>query len=109
MANIAAHEHDVLTYAHERLAAVPGFTMYGRAAEKSGIVSFTLDDVHAHDIGTIVDRAGVAVRVGHHCAQPLMECLGVVAVVRASLGLYNTKAEIDALADSLIQVKEIFG
>ena len=109
MDNIAAHEAEVLAYAHERLAAVPGFTMYGRAAEKSSIVSFTLDGVHAHDVGTIVDRAGVALRVGHHCAQPLMDRLGVVATARASLGLYNTKQEIDVLAESLEQVREIFG
>ena len=83
--------------------------MYGRAAEKSSIVSFTLDGVHAHDVGTIVDRAGVALRVGHHCAQPLMDRLGVVATARASLGLYNTKQEIDVLAESLEQVREIFG
>ncbi len=109
MANIEAHELDVLAYAHERLAEVPGFTMYGRAEEKSAIVSFTLEGVHAHDIGTIVDRAGVAVRVGHHCAQPLMDRLGVAATVRASFGLYNTKDEVDALAEALTGVKEIFG
>lgn len=109
MANIEAHELDVLAYAHERLAEVPGFTMYGKAEEKSAIVSFTLEGVHAHDIGTIVDRAGVAVRVGHHCAQPLMDRLGVAATVRASFGLYNTKDEVDALAEALVGVKEIFG
>jgi cysteine desulfurase/selenocysteine lyase len=109
MANIARHEHDLLAYAHERLAEVPGFTMYGRAREKSGIVSFTLDGVHAHDVGTVIDRAGVAVRVGHHCAQPLMDRLGVTATARATFGLYNTKAEVDVLADALTQVKEIFG
>jgi cysteine desulfurase/selenocysteine lyase len=109
MANIARHEHDLLAYAHERLAEVPGFTMYGRAREKSGIVSFTLDGVHAHDVGTVIDRAGVAVRVGHHCAQPLMERLGVTATARATFGLYNTKAEVDVLADALTEVREIFG
>ena len=109
MDNVAAYEHDLLAYAHARLAEVPGFTMYGDAAEKTGIVSFTLDGVHAHDVGTIIDRAGVAVRVGHHCAQPLMERLGVVATARASFGLYNTKEEVDVLAEALLQVKEIFG
>jgi cysteine desulfurase/selenocysteine lyase len=109
MENVARHEHELLAYAHERLGRVPGFTMYGRAREKSGIVSFTLDDVHAHDVGTVVDRAGVAVRVGHQCAQPLMERLGVAATARASFGLYNTKAEVDVLAEALAQVKEIFG
>ncbi|MDP6709272.1 MAG: cysteine desulfurase, partial [Alphaproteobacteria bacterium] len=107
MANIAAHEAEVLAYAHERLARVPGFTMYGRAAEKSSIVSFTLDDVHAHDVGTIIDRAGVALRVGHHCAQPLMDRLGVVATARASLGLYNTKQQNDGLAVALERGREI--
>ena len=109
MDNVAAHEHDLLAYAHERLAEVPGFTMYGRATEKSGIVSFTLDDVHAHDVGTIIDRAGVAVRVGHHCAQPLMDRLGVTATARATFGLYNTKAEVDVMAEALLRVREIFG
>ena len=109
MANIESHEADLLAYAHERLAEVPGFTMYGKAAEKSAIVSFTLDGVHAHDVGTIIDRAGVAVRVGHHCAQPLMERLGVAATARASFGLYNNRADVDALAEALQGVKEIFG
>ena len=83
--------------------------MYGKAREKSAIVSFTLEGVHAHDVGTIVDRAGVAVRVGHHCAQPLMDRLGVAATARASFGLYNTKAEVEVLAEALESVKEIFG
>ena len=109
MENIARHEHDLLAYAHERLERVSGFTMYGRAREKSGIVSFTLDGVHAHDVGTIIDRAGVAVRVGHHCAQPLMDRLGVTATARATFGLYNTKAEVDVMAEALEQVMEIFG
>jgi cysteine desulfurase/selenocysteine lyase len=106
--NIAAHEAGLLAYATERLGAIPGLTIMGRAREKAAIVSFVLDDAHAHDIGTIIDRAGVAVRTGHHCAQPLMDRLGVAATARASFGLYNTKAEVDALAEALAKVREIF-
>jgi cysteine desulfurase/selenocysteine lyase len=106
---IAAHERGLLDYATSRLSAVPGLTIYGQAEEKAAIVSFTLDGAHPHDIGTIVDRAGVALRTGHHCAQPLMERLGVGATARASFGLYNTAAEVDALVDALGEVKEIFG
>ena len=109
MENIAAHEQELLAYAHERLATIPGLRIYGNAEEKNSIVSFNLDGVHAHDLGTIIDRAGVAVRVGHHCAEPLMHRFGVIAMARASFGLYNTKREVDVLAESLEQVKEIFG
>jgi cysteine desulfurase/selenocysteine lyase len=106
---IGAHEQQLLDYATRRLAAVPGLRIYGNAAEKAAIVSFTLESAHAHDVGTILDRAGVAVRTGHHCAQPLMERLGVAATARASFGLYNTFAEVDALVDALQSVREIFG
>ena len=105
---IAAHERELLDYATARLSAVPGLRIYGSAPEKAAIVSFTLDCAHPHDIGTIVDRAGVAIRTGHHCAQPLMERLGVGATARASFGLYNTRAEVDALVFALEQVREIF-
>ncbi len=106
--NIAAHEAGLLAYATERLADIPGLTIVGQAREKASIVSFVMDGAHPHDIGTVIDRAGVAVRAGHHCAQPLMERFGLAATARASFGLYNTRSEIDALAEALIKVREIF-
>ena len=108
-AAVAAHEHDLLTYATERLAALNDVRLYGTAPGKAAIISFTMDDVHAHDVGTILDRAGVAVRVGHHCAQPLMDHFGIAGTVRASFGLYNSRADIDRLIDGLDEVREIFG
>ncbi|MGE4220497.1 MAG: cysteine desulfurase, partial [Alphaproteobacteria bacterium] len=106
---IGAHEADLLTYATQKLAAVEGLRIVGTAPGKSSIVSFTMDCAHPHDISTIVDRAGVALRAGHHCAQPLMERMGVPATVRASFGLYNLREEADKLAAALQQVQEIFG
>ncbi|MHC8510014.1 MAG: cysteine desulfurase [Rhodospirillales bacterium] len=106
---IAAHEHALLAYATDKLSAIDGVTIYGAAKEKSAIVSFNMQGVHAHDIGTIVDRAGVAIRVGHHCAQPLMTRYGVAAMARASFGMYNTREDIDQLAEALGVVKELFG
>ena len=106
---IAAHENGLRTYAELRLAQVPGLRIHGKAREKASIVSFTMDNAHPHDIGTIVDRAGVAVRTGHHCAQPLMQRLDVAATVRASFGVYNTREEVDVLAQALESVHEIFG
>ena len=106
---IAAHEAGLRAYAEERLAGVPGLHIVGTARDKASIVSFVMDNAHPHDIGTIVDRAGVAVRTGHHCAQPLMQRLEVTATTRASIGLYNTRADIDTLAESLGTVSEIFG
>ena len=106
--NIHAHEDGLLAYATQRLGAVPGLVIHGRAKEKASIVSFLMEDIHAHDIGTIVDRAGVAVRVGHHCAQPVMERFGVAATARASFAVYNTRAEVDALAEALDKVRELF-
>jgi cysteine desulfurase/selenocysteine lyase len=108
-AAIAAHERDLLTYATQRLAAVPGLSFQGTAPGKASVISFTLDCAHPHDIATIIDREGVAVRAGHHCAQPLMARLGVHATARASFGMYNTRAEADALAESLETVRELFG
>ncbi len=105
---IAAHEAGILAYAQERLAQVPGLRILGTAPEKASIVSFVIDDIHAHDIGTIVDRMGVAVRVGHHCAEPLMARLGVASTARASFGVYNTREEVDALAGALLKVRELF-
>lgn len=106
---IGAHEHDLLEYATERLSTVPGLEIAGQAKDKAAIVSFTMRGAHAHDIGTIIDRAGIAVRAGHHCAQPVMDRLGLVATARASFGLYNTRAEVDALVEALHQVVDIFG
>ena len=105
---IAAHEREVLEYATEALGALDGIRIIGTAREKAGIVSFVVEGVHPHDVGTIVDRHGVAIRAGHHCAMPLMRRYGVPATSRASLGAYNTRADIDALVESLHAVKEIF-
>src|SRR5262249_13366305 len=102
---IAAHEHELLTYGTDALSCVPGLRLTGTAAEKAGILSFVLDGVHPHDIGTILDRQGVAIRTGHHCCQPLMHRLGVPATARASLALYNTRADIDTLVGALHQVR----
>jgi len=106
---IAAHEHGLRAYAETRLSRVPGLRIVGTAREKASIVSFVMDNAHPHDIGTIVDRAGVAVRTGHHCAQPLMQRLGVAATARASFALYNTREEVDVLTRALESVHEIFG
>ncbi len=109
MDKVAAHEEGLLAYATQQLEAIEGLTLHGRARDKAGILSFTLDCAHPHDIGTIVDRMGVAVRAGHHCAQPVMDAYGVAATARASVGLYNTKAEIDALVEAIKTVKDFFG
>jgi cysteine desulfurase/selenocysteine lyase len=105
---ITAHEQDLLRYASEQLARVPGLRLIGTAREKAAVVSFVLEGVHAHDVGTILDQHGIAVRTGHHCAQPVMERYGVPATVRASFALYNTRADVDALVRGLGQVREVF-
>jgi cysteine desulfurase / selenocysteine lyase len=105
---ISAHEADLLAYATEAIADVPGVRLIGTAKEKGSILSFVMDGVHPHDIGTIVDRQGVAIRTGHHCAQPVMERFGVPATARASLAMYNTRDEIDTLARALRTVREVF-
>lgn len=106
---IGRHEADLLQYATQRLSSIDGLTIYGRAAHKTAVVSFTLGDAHPHDIATIVDREGVCVRAGHHCAEPLMHRFGVTGTTRASMGMYNTRGEIDTLAMALEKVKRIFG
>ena len=106
---IGAHESALFDYAMRRLSEVPGLRHIGTAQSKTGVLSFLLGDVHAHDIGTILDREGVAVRVGHHCAQPVMDRFGIPSTVRASIGLYNTAADIDALVSALGKVTDIFG
>jgi cysteine desulfurase/selenocysteine lyase len=105
---VAAHEHELLAYGTGALTTVPGLQLTGTAAQKAGILAFVMDDVHPHDIGTILDREGVAIRAGHHCCQPLMARLGVPATARASFALYNTHAEIDALVGALRKVREVF-
>jgi len=105
---IAAHEHDLLLYANERLLEIEGLRLIGTAREKAAVISFVLEGVHPHDIGTVLDQEGVAIRTGHHCAQPLMMRFNVPATGRASFGLYNTRAEADALAAALKKVIEVF-
>lgn len=105
---IAAHEDDITRYAEQQLAGVPGLRLIGTPRRRAGAISFTLDNVHPHDIGTILDSAGVAIRAGHHCAQPLMRRFGVPATARASFGLYNTRAEVDALVTALENVRQLF-
>jgi len=105
---IEAHERELAQYALERLQAIEGITVYG-PKERAGIVTFNLQGVHPHDVATVVDQEGIAIRAGHHCAQPLMNWLDVTATARASLYLYNTKEDIDSLADALVKAKEFFG
>ena len=105
---LADHEHDLLAYGTEALLRVPGLRLVGTAPAKQSILSFVLDGVHPHDIGTILDREGVAIRTGHHCAQPLLSRLGLSATARASLACYSTRAEIDALVAGLEAVQEVF-
>ena len=107
-AAMQAHEGELLAYGTKALTAVPGIRMVGTASKKASILSFVMQDVHPHDIGTILDQEGVAIRTGHHCTQPLMERMCVPATARASLALYNTKEEIDALVRALARVREIF-
>ncbi len=108
MNNIAAHEHELLTYATETVSDLPDVRVIGTARDKAGVLSFAMDGIHPHDIGTILDQEGVAIRTGHHCAQPVMERFGVDATARASFGLYNTKDDIDALVRSIQKVREVF-
>jgi len=108
MDNIAKYEHELLTYATQEVSAVPGVRLIGTAKEKAGVLSFVMDGVHPHDIGTILDQEGIAIRTGHHCAQPVMTRFGIDATARASFGLYNTTEEIDALVRALEKVREVF-
>jgi cysteine desulfurase/selenocysteine lyase len=106
--NVAAHEHDLLLYATRRLLEIDGLRIIGTAADKASVISFVLEGVHPHDIGTILDQEGVAIRTGHHCAQPLMMRFKVPATGRASFGLYNTREEADTLVEGLTRVIEVF-
>ena len=105
---IALHERDLLKYATASLSALPGIQVIGTAKEKAAVLSFVMDNVHPHDIGTILDEEGIAVRTGHHCAQPLMDRYGVAATARASFAVYNTREEVDALVNAIRKVREVF-
>jgi cysteine desulfurase/selenocysteine lyase len=108
-AAVSAWEGELLARATERLAAVPGLRIIGTAREKTAVLSFSMEGIHPHDVGTVLDREGIAVRAGHHCAQPVMERFGVPATTRASFALYNTPDEVDALAAALLRTRELFG
>lgn len=106
--SIARHEHDLLSYGTEALSQIPGLRLIGTAKKKAGVLSFVLEGIHPHDVGTVLDREGIAIRTGHHCAMPLMERFGVPATARASLAVYNTREEIDTLVAGIQKVKEVF-
>jgi cysteine desulfurase/selenocysteine lyase len=107
---IAHHERALVQHAYERLSEIEGVTIYGPdATNRSGVLSFTLADIHPHDLATILDQQQVCIRAGHHCAQPLMRRLGVPATARASFYVYNDEADVDALAQGLLRARELFG
>src|SRR5262249_18574798 len=106
---IRAYEHELLEYATGKISAIPGVRIIGTAKERAGVLSFVMEGIHPHDIGTILDQEGIAIRTGHHCAQPIMQRFGIPATARASFAFYNTKAEVDALARGIGRVKEVFG
>ena len=108
LGSIARHEHDLLSYGTESLSQIRGLRLIGTAKKKAGVLSFVLEGVHPHDVGTVLDREGVAIRTGHHCAMPLMDRFGVPATARASLAVYNTREEIDTLVAGIHKVKEVF-
>jgi cysteine desulfurase/selenocysteine lyase len=109
MEAIAAHESEILDYGTAQLSAMDGIRLVGTAPQKAGVLSFLMDGIHPHDIGTILDRDGIAVRTGHHCAQPVMERYRIPATTRASLGVYTNRADIDALVAGLYRVREMLG
>ena len=104
----AKYEHELLEYATEKLSAIEGVRIIGTAKEKASVLSFTIENVHPHDIGTILDQSGIAIRAGHHCAQPVMQFFDVPATARASFAFYNTREEVDVLADAVQKVIEVF-
>jgi cysteine desulfurase/selenocysteine lyase len=108
MGNVARHEAELLAHGTALLDAIPAVRIYGRAAAKTGVISFSVRGVHAHDVGTVLDGEGIAIRAGHHCAQPLMERYGVAAMARASLGVYNDHADLERLARAVKKAVEIF-
>ena len=108
MDNVAAHERELLAYATEAVGAIPGVRLIGTAKEKAGVLSFVLEGVHPHDIGTVLDQEGIAVRTGHHCAQPVMDRFGIPATARASFAVYNTRGDVDSLVQGIRKVREVF-
>ena len=109
LAEIEKHEADLLAYATSKVEVIPGVRIIGTASEKAGVLSFVMEDIHPHDIGTILDSEGIAVRTGHHCAQPVMQRFNIPATARASFGLYNTRQEVDALVAGIEKVREVMG
>ena len=105
---VSAHEHGLLAYATERVSAIPGVQLVGTAKEKAGVLSFVMGDIHPHDIGTILDQEGIAIRTGHHCSQPVMQRFNIPATARASFAVYNTKEEVDALIHGIEKVRKVF-
>jgi cysteine desulfurase/selenocysteine lyase len=105
---IASYEHELLSYATERVNKLDGIRVIGTAEHKASVLSFVIEGVHPHDVGTIFDQQGVAIRAGHHCAQPVMQFFGIPATARASFAFYNTMEEVDALVDSISKVQELF-
>ena len=108
LTEIAAHEHELLRYATERLNEIEGMRIFGRTEHKNSVISFLVGDIHHYDMGMLLDRLGIAVRTGHHCAQPLMHALGIEGTVRASFALYNTKEEVDALVEGIQRIRKMF-
>jgi cysteine desulfurase/selenocysteine lyase len=106
--NISKYEHDLVSYAVEKLSAIAGVRLIGTAKERAGVISFVIEGVHPHDVGTILDQEGIAIRTGHHCAQPIMERFRIPATARASFAFYNTKEEVDTLANGIQKVREVF-
>ena len=108
MKDIEAYEHELTRYATERLQAIEGMRIFGTTPDKGSVISFLVGDIHHFDLGTLLDRLGIAVRTGHHCAQPLMERLGIEGTVRASFSFYNTREEVDALVAGIERVRKMF-
>jgi cysteine desulfurase/selenocysteine lyase len=109
MERIARHEHETLAYMMAELSKIDGIRLIGTADQKASVQSFQLDEIHSHDVGTILDHEGVAIRTGHHCAMPVMDRFGITGTARASLGLYNNQGDVDRLVESLHVAKKIFG
>src|SRR5438094_1241051 len=108
MANIEAYENELLAYATEKISAIPGVRLIGTARERAGVLSFVIEGIHPHDVGTVLDQEGIAIRTGHHCAQPVMQRFGVPATARASFALYNTTDAVDVLAEGILKVQGVF-
>jgi cysteine desulfurase/selenocysteine lyase len=109
MDRVAAHDQDLLAYATEKVGAIDGVRLVGTAEHRAGVLSFLVGDIHPHDLGTILDREGIAIRTGHHCAQPVMDRFGIPATARASFAVYNTREEVDALVSGILKAREVMG